>query len=67
MDKEQTEMKNDNNGLNKFLIKKQLTINNTCKTMHLEFDRKELSPFKIGWLWLPLAPFLIAAVVVFKF
>lgn len=35
--------------------------------MHLEVDRKEPSPFKIGWLWLPLAPSLIAAVVVLKF
>ena len=35
-------------------------------TMHLEDGRKELSSFKIDWLWLPMAPFLITAVVAFK-
>ena len=59
--------KGKNKALNKFLIKKQLTINNTCKIMHIEDSRKEHSPFKTDWLWLPLAPFLIAGVVVFKF
>lgn len=59
--------KGKNKALNKFFIKKQLTINNTCKIMHIEDSRKEHSPFKIDWLWLPLASFLTAAVVVFKF
>ena len=34
--------------------------------MHLEDSRKELSPFKTDWLWLPMSPFLIATVIAFK-
>lgn len=43
MAKEWTERKKDTKALYEFLIKIQLTTNNTCKTMLLEDGRKELS------------------------
>lgn len=50
MAKEWTERKKDTKALYEFLIKIQLTTNNTCKTMLLEDGRKELSLSLQNWL-----------------